>query len=138
MTDFPIDYELPPELIAQEAVEPRDHARLLVVRRPTRSLEHRRFDDLPTLLTPGDLVILNDTRVLHARLRGHRKATGGKWEGLFLKPLPDGTWEMLAQSGGRPKAGEHIVIAPGPLELILEEKLPGGGWRVRPLADGSA
>jgi S-adenosylmethionine:tRNA ribosyltransferase-isomerase len=138
MPDFPIDYELPAELIAQEAIEPRDHARLLVVRRHSRSLEHRRFDELPGLLAPGDLLVLNDTRVLHARLRGHRKTTGGKWEGLFLKMLPDGSWEMLCQTGGRPRPGERIVIPSGPLELVLEEKLRSGGWRVRPLADGPA
>lgn len=135
MPMFPFDFELPPELIAQEPIEPRDHARLLLVDRHTQSLEHRRFFELPSLLRPNDLLILNDTRVLHARLLGHRQTTGGRWEGLFLKPLPDGCWEMLCQTRGRLKLGEIIVIDPGPLTLELIEKLPTGKWRVRPLSD---
>src|SRR3954471_4083131 len=137
MPDFPIDYELPPGLIAQEPIEPRDQARLLVLHRHDHSLEHRHFFELADLLAPGDLLVLNDTRVLHARLRGHRQATGGKWEGLFLRALTDGCWEMLCQTGGWPRPGERIVVPAAPMELVLEEKLEGGAWRVRPLVEGS-
>src|SRR4051794_14156070 len=97
---FPFDYTLPPDLIAQEPCEPRDRARLLVVRRAAESLVHHHFHDLPDLLDPGDLLVLNDTRVLPARLLGQRAATGGKWEGLFLNELPDATWEMICQTRG--------------------------------------
>src|SRR5450631_456918 len=100
MTMFPFDYTLPPELIAQEPCEPRDHARLLVAERRDQSLHHQRFHELPTLLRPGDLLVLNDTRVLPARLLGKRTETGGKWEGLFLRELADATWEMLCQTRG--------------------------------------
>ena len=87
----------------------RDHARLLVVRRRRDdSLAHHRFDDLANLLIPGDLLVLNDTRVMPARLLGKRAATGGKWEGLFLRQFPDGTWEMLCQTRGRLQPGEQI------------------------------
>ncbi|MEI7687260.1 MAG: tRNA preQ1(34) S-adenosylmethionine ribosyltransferase-isomerase QueA, partial [Planctomycetota bacterium] len=132
----PFDYHLPPDLIAQEPCEPRDHARLLVSRRSSASFEHRHIEDLPNLLAPGDLLVLNDTRVLHARLIGQRKKTGGRWEGLFLRALADGSWEMLCQTGGRPQPGEAVVVDSGALELILEEKGLEGRWRVRPLATG--
>lgn len=126
------DYELPEELIAQEPCEPRDHARLLVVDRGTQTLAHQHFFDLPHLLRAGDLLVLNDTRVLPARLLGKRANTGGRWEGLFLRSHPDGTWEMLCQTRGRLVPGETIAVEPGPLELRLVERLSGGRWRVEP------
>src|SRR5689334_2888024 len=95
------DFALPDELIAQHPVEPRDHARLMVVRRREGRWEHRRFLDLPELLDAGDILVRNDTRVIPARLLGRREATGGKWEGLFLRARPEGTWEMLATTRGR-------------------------------------
>src|SRR5438046_5868630 len=110
-TEF-LDYELPPHLIAQEALAERDQARLLVVRRSNASLTHHVFLDLPELLNPGDLLILNDTKVLHARLLGRRVRTGGKWEGLFLRAYADGTWELLGQTRGRLSEGEWIAIEP--------------------------
>lgn len=138
MSAFPIDYHLPPELIAQDPVEPRDAARLLVVDRARPAFGHFHFRDLPQLVAPGDLLVLNDTRVLPARLLGHRRATGGKWEGLFLKPFADGSWELLCQTRGTLREGEIIVIEPAPtqttgdyLELTLEQKLPEGRWRAR-------
>ena len=135
--NFPFDYTLPPDLIAQEPCDPRDHARLLVARRGDRSLHHRRFFDLPELLQPGDLLVLNDTRVLPARLLGKRARTGGKWEGLFLRKLADSTWEMLCQTRGTLNEGEIIEIEPGPLTLRLQKRLPDGRWQVEPLLAGS-
>jgi S-adenosylmethionine:tRNA ribosyltransferase-isomerase len=137
MSSFPLDFHLPPELIAQEPIEPRDAARLLVVNRAARTLAHHHFRDLPSLLAPGDLLVLNDTRVLHARLFGHRQSTGGHWEGLFLKAFPDGSWEMLCQTRGRLREGETILVespAPiaDPLAMILLAKSPEGRWRVQP------
>ena len=110
MSSFPIDYQLPPELIAQEPVEPRDAARLLVVNRQAQAISHHHVRDLPQLLNPGDLLVLNDTRVLHARLLGKRQATGGKWEGLFLRAQADGTWEMLCQTRGHLQTGETVLV----------------------------
>jgi S-adenosylmethionine:tRNA-ribosyltransferase-isomerase (queuine synthetase) len=130
MTPFPFDYDLPPDLIAQEPCEPRDHARLLVARRSDYSLQHRRFDELPTLLESGDLLVSNDTRVLPARLLGRRSRTGGKWEGLFLRELPDATWEMLCQTRGSLQDGEIIEVKQGPLRLELLCRLSGGRWTV--------
>ena len=130
-----LDYELPPHLIAQEPAADRDASRLLVVDRPTGSLQHHHFRDLPELLNPGDLLVLNDTRVLPARLVGRREKTGGRWEGLFLRETADGLWELLAQTRGRPATGETIVIEPGPLKLILRGRA-GGHWLAEPSPAG--
>jgi S-adenosylmethionine:tRNA ribosyltransferase-isomerase len=130
-TEF-FDYQLPRHLIAQEPCAERDRARLLVIRRATGSLAHHVFHDLPDLLEPRDLLVLNDTRVLPARLLGRRAPTGGKWEGLFLRECPDGSWELLCQTRGRLTAGEAIQVEPGPLVLILESRTPEGHWLARP------
>jgi S-adenosylmethionine:tRNA ribosyltransferase-isomerase len=136
-TDF-LDYDLPPHLIAQHPAPERDRSRLLVVRRRDGSLIHHVFADLPALLNPGDLLVLNDTRVLPARLLGRRARTGGKWEGLFLQATADGCWELLGQTRGRPVAGEVIEVEPGPLRLTLEGRTAEGHWLARPDAPGSA
>src|SRR5713101_6110168 len=130
-TDF-FDYHLPPELIAQEPCAERDQSRLLVVRRSTQSIEHHIFEELPELLNPGDLLVLNDTRVVPARLVGRRARTGGRWEGLFLRELSDGSWEILSKSRGKLTSGEEIQVEPGPLSLRLLEKTTEGHWRVEP------
>jgi len=127
-----LDYDLPAELIAQEPAAERDRARLLVVSRADVSLAHRVIADLPELLHPGDLLILNDTRVVPARLLGKRLRTGGKWEGLFLRALPDASWEMLCQTRGRLTEGERILVAPGPLELELVRRTSEGHWLAQP------
>ena len=132
-----LDYELPPELIAQEPSAERDRSRLLVVRRSSGTLEHRQFFDLPELLAPGDLIVLNDTRVLPARLIGHRECTGGKWEGLYLGTADDGAWEMLCQLRGRLREGETILVEPA-LRLTYLGRTPGGHFRFRPETPGSA
>jgi S-adenosylmethionine:tRNA ribosyltransferase-isomerase len=132
--DF-FDYHLPPELIAQEPSAERDKSRLLVVRRSTQTIEHRIFEDLPGLLNPGDLLVLNDTRVVPARLVGRRARTGGRWEGLFLRELLDRIWEILSKSRGKLTAGEEIQVEPGPLRLQLLEKTAEGHWLVRPFLE---
>src|SRR5258707_13353359 len=106
--DF-LDYDLPPHLIAQQPPAERDRSRLLVARRADGSLTHRLFRDLPELLDPGDLLVLNDTRVLPARLVGRRERTGGRWEGLFLRERAGVGWELLGQSRGTPRPGEFIA-----------------------------
>src|SRR5439155_27376078 len=93
------DYSLPAHLIAQHPAARRDESRLLVVRRATSALEHRTFRDLPELLAPGDLVVLNDTKVLPARLVGRREATGGEGAGLFLAEA-GGLWGVVAPARG--------------------------------------
>ncbi len=131
------DFELPDDLIAQHPVEPRDQSRLMVVRREAGRLEHRSFAELPDLLDPGDVLVRNNTRVVAARLIGRREATGGKWEGLFLRALPDGSWEVLATTRGHPVVGERVVVGQG-LGLILLARGEDGRWLVRPEGDDSA
>ena len=131
------DFELPADRIAQHPVEPRDRSRLMVVRRSAGTFEHRVFADLPDLLDPGDVIVRNDTRVVPARLLGIRERTGGKWEGLFLRALPDGPWEILATTRGRPAEGERIVVEGG-LILTLIAKGEAGRWTARPEPDGDA
>jgi S-adenosylmethionine:tRNA ribosyltransferase-isomerase len=132
-----LDYSLPERLIAQEPAARRDASRLLVVRRSDGSIAHHTFSDLPTLLAPSDLLVLNDTRVLPARLLGRRQRTGGKWEGLFLGVGKGGVWELLCQTRGRLQEGERVLIEPGSLQLQLLRQ-HDGHWFARPQEDGPA
>jgi S-adenosylmethionine:tRNA ribosyltransferase-isomerase len=119
-----LEYSLPPELIAQRPAERRDHSRLLVYDRSTRDVRHRRFHELPEELA-GELVVVNDTRVVPARLR-LRRAGGGEAEVLLLEPLNGrGEWEALARPSRRLRAGQQL----GPVELL--EPLGEGRWRLR-------
>ncbi|HHT02610.1 MAG TPA: tRNA preQ1(34) S-adenosylmethionine ribosyltransferase-isomerase QueA [Firmicutes bacterium] len=113
-SDF--EYQLPPELIAQHPVQPRDASRLLVLHRGL-GLEHRYFRDLPEYLRPGDCLVLNDTRVLRARLFGRRRDTGGRVEFLLLRPLSDGRWETLVRPGRRARPGVEIDFSAGDCRL---------------------
>jgi S-adenosylmethionine:tRNA ribosyltransferase-isomerase len=120
------DYDLPPELIAQQPAPRRDASRLLVLHRTRGAWEHRRFGDLPGYLRPGDLLVLNNTRVIPARLHGHKEATGGQVELLLLEEEAPGRWDALLRAGGRrPRPGEPLVFAGGALraELIEEREL---------------
>ncbi|HXD85811.1 MAG TPA: tRNA preQ1(34) S-adenosylmethionine ribosyltransferase-isomerase QueA [Urbifossiella sp.] len=129
------DYELPERLIAQQPAPRRDESRLLVLHRGDGRLEHLVFRDLPELLAPGDLLVINDTRVLPARLIGHRDKTGGQWEALFLNKTADGLWEMLAKTRGHPVSGEAF-IAEGGLRLILRGRTDEHHWLMAPDAPG--
>ena len=131
------DYELPPDLIAQESLADRAAARLLVVDRSTGGLVHRHVRDLPRILQPGDLVVVNDTRVVPARLIGRRVKTGGRWEGLFLRSdAASGAWELLASTRGRPEIGERVVLTgldgADALSLTLVGRSGGGAWLAMP------
>jgi S-adenosylmethionine:tRNA ribosyltransferase-isomerase len=119
-----LDYELPSELIAQRPPERRDDSRLLVYDRATGAVRHRRFAELPEELG-GELVVVNETRVIPARLRLERPG-GGEAEVLLLEPVgPDGIWEGLARPSRRLRPGQRL----GPVELL--EPLGGGRWRLR-------
>jgi S-adenosylmethionine:tRNA ribosyltransferase-isomerase len=135
------DYDLPPELIAAEPPSRREDARLLIVDRSTEAFTHGNIRDLPALLTPGDRLVLNDTQVVPARLRGVREATGGKWEGLFLRSDANGDWELLGQTRGRIGDGETVLIsasAGDTLRLTLTARSEDGIWRARPASDRPA
>ncbi|MEX0727781.1 MAG: tRNA preQ1(34) S-adenosylmethionine ribosyltransferase-isomerase QueA [Planctomycetaceae bacterium] len=104
------DYPLPEELIARYPLERRDASRLLVVDRERRQISHRQITDLPELLRAGDRLVLNNTRVVPARLVGHRAQTGGHWEGLFLGTTPSRLWKIIGQTRGRLQPGERIAL----------------------------
>ncbi|MSQ05907.1 MAG: tRNA preQ1(34) S-adenosylmethionine ribosyltransferase-isomerase QueA [Dehalococcoidia bacterium] len=105
-------YHLPPELIAQTPVEPRDSSRLLVLRRATGQLEHRQFTNLVEYLRPGDVMVFNQSRVIPARLHGRRKDTGGPVELLLLRREEPGIWLALGKPGRRLRPGACIVLEP--------------------------
>ena len=109
----------------------------MVVDRTRGTIAHHRFGELPGLLDGRDILARNNTRVLPARLVGHRESTGGKWEGLFLRDLGDETWEILATTRGRPAPGERVVVGRG-LALELLSRGEGGRWIVRPSREGDA
>lgn len=131
-SDF--DYFLPPERIAQEPAVERDRSRLLVVRRDRDGLEERFFADLPEFLQPGDVLVVNDTRVIPARLNGRRE-TGGAVEILLLplpaKADPEGrTWEALLRPARRLRPGDRILLPEGAGAEIVE-RISDKKWQVR-------
>lgn len=121
------DYHLPPEMIAQRPADPRDSSRLLLLDRNQETLSHHTFRDLPDFLDPGDALVLNETRVLPARLRGHKIPTGGHVELLLLNRRSSRIWEALV--GGKGLAvGREISITKDIEAEILEDL--GGGQRI--------
>jgi S-adenosylmethionine:tRNA ribosyltransferase-isomerase len=123
------DYDLPVDLIAQTPIEPRDASRLLVIDRSRGEIEHSRFDAVERFLRPGDLLVLNDSRVLAARLRGHRLPSGGAVEALLVRELDAGKWEVLLKPGKRILEGQRLefsragVTAAAVAERWLEDGL---------------
>src|SRR5690606_8590103 len=135
MADF--DYTLPPEAIAQEPVEPRDASRLLVLHRGDGRLEHRIFRELPQYLRPGDVLVVNESRVRPARLVGGQEGTGGVAELLLLRPDADGAWEWPAPAGGSGRAGGWSSAAGNseprccPADPTARRGSAGSGWSMR-------
>ena len=137
------DYDLPEELIAKQPLPERDASRLLVLDRQTGAIAHRTIRDLPLLLRPKDCLVLNDTRVLPARLVGRRTQTGGKWEGLYLGRTGSGLWRLIGQTRGKLRAGEQLTLVPAhrpeshdELVLTLVETQAGGVWTATLEEDG--
>src|SRR5487761_2134210 len=116
------DFALPPGLVAQQPAEPRDSARLMVLRRSARTIEHRRFSDLPDLLLRGDLLVVNDTRVM-----GARPDTGGAVEALLVRPLTDTRWEVLFRLARQAIPGRSFVFDShdGPLGAVVIVRTEG-------------
>ncbi|NLC68853.1 MAG: tRNA preQ1(34) S-adenosylmethionine ribosyltransferase-isomerase QueA [Clostridiaceae bacterium] len=129
-------YELPGELIAQEPVLQRSMSRLMVLDRATCGIEHRVFKDIVNYLKEGDCLVLNDTRVIPARLLGKRKDTGGKIEFVLLNRKEDNTWEVILKPGRRAKPGSKFVFGDGILETEILEVIEGGNRLVRFEYDG--
>ncbi len=114
------DFDLPPELIAQVPLARRDASRLMVLTRATGTIEHRVFTDLPALVAPGDLVVLNRSRVVKARLLGSRVGSGAPAEIFLLRPVGDDRYEAMVSPGGKLKPGRVVEFAPGFTAEILE------------------
>lgn len=152
------DYTLPESLIASRPMPNRNDARLLVAERATGRIYHRHVRDLPVFLTPKDCLVLNNTKVVPARLRGTRTLTGGAWEGLFLEPASDAEldgngfhfgkyprrfqrWHILGTTRGKLQPGEQVTLldayARPYVRLLMEKKIPSdGSWICLPLVDG--
>ena len=125
------DFALPPELIAQHPAARRDASRLMVLARGEGGVAHRHFSDLPEFLRPGDLLVVNNTRVLRARVAGRKPATGGKVELFFLEESAPGEWEILLRSRRRPRAGDRIDIGDDGSHAILLAEGTDGRARIR-------
>ena len=128
-SDF--DYELPQELIAQTPIEPRDHSRLLVYDRADRSVRHLHFYDLPQFLHAGDALVINETKVIPARLLGQKEDTGVPVELLLLKRLERDVWEALVRPGRRLRPGTMCVFGEGLLRAEIIDNAEDGGRKVR-------
>lgn len=124
-------YELPEELIAQDPIEERDHSRLLILGRESGAIEHRHFYDIVDKLEPGDLLVLNDSKVFPARLYGVREDTGAQVEFLLTEQKGPDVWETLVKPGKKVKAGCTIVFGEGRLKAHVLEVLPNGDRKVR-------
>lgn len=142
MTDVTeYEYELPKELIAQHPLACRSDSRLMVVDRATGQIHHAHMRDLPDWVHADDALVLNDSRVIPARLVGRRSLTGGKWQGLFLSCDDGGNWKLLCKTRGRMSPGETIVLADrdarDSITLRMLTRLDDGAWAVRPESDKS-
>ncbi|HHY41974.1 MAG TPA: tRNA preQ1(34) S-adenosylmethionine ribosyltransferase-isomerase QueA [Thermoanaerobacterales bacterium] len=121
------DFYLPEELIAQEPIEDRSKSRLLVLNKTSGEIEHRIFEDVIYYLRPGDCLVLNNTKVIPARLIGRRKNTHGKIEMVLLKPVDVDIWEVLVKPGRRAHIGEEIVFGDGQLVAKVIDITDFGG-----------
>jgi len=124
-------YDLPEELIAQTPLAQRDSSRLLTLDRETGEIGHYHFYDILDRLTPGDCLVLNNSRVLPARLLGHRVPTMGAVEVLLLKDLGDGVWECLTKPGRKTQPGTELSFGDGTLTATVVEALETGNKRIK-------
>ncbi|WP_288227910.1 tRNA preQ1(34) S-adenosylmethionine ribosyltransferase-isomerase QueA [uncultured Enterococcus sp.] len=127
LTTEDFDFELPEELIAQTPLEKRDSSRLLILDRETGDIEDKHFDEIIEELTPGDALVMNDTRVLPARLYGEKPETGGHLEVLLLNNTQGDEWETLIKPARRAKVGTEIVFGDGRLRAEVKKELEHGG-----------
>lgn len=125
------DFYLPEELIAQHPLEKRDSSRLMVLDKENGSIEHKVFSDIVDYLNPGDCLVLNDTRVIPARLIGSREDTGGKMEFLLLKRTDKDTWETLVKPGKRAAIGSKFIFGNGELKAEVKNISEGGSRIVK-------
>ncbi|WP_283607483.1 tRNA preQ1(34) S-adenosylmethionine ribosyltransferase-isomerase QueA [Faecalispora anaeroviscerum] len=125
------DYDLPEELIAQTPIEPRDASRLFVLDKNSGEIQHRHFYDIIDFLNPGDCLILNDSRVLPARIYGIKEGTGARVEFLLLAAQGEDVWEVLAGPGKRAKPGSRFTFGDGLMTAEVLEIIEGGNRLVK-------
>ena len=123
-------YDLPERLIAQTPLERRDSSRMLALNKTDGSIEHRHFSDLPEYLCPGDTLVVNNSRVIPARLLGERADSGYPIELVLLTDKGDGVWECLTRPGKKCRVGAELTFGGGKLTATVEEILPDGGNRL--------
>ena len=131
MNTADFDFHLPEELIAQTPLEKRDASKLLIVNRKTGEFQDRHFHSIIDMLEAGDALVMNDTRVLPARLYGQKEETGGHVELLLLKNTSGDEWEVLAKPAKRLKVGTRVSFGDGRLSAVVTEELTHGGRIVR-------
>ncbi len=136
MTTKDFYYDLPQELIAQRPLEDRSSSRLLTLSRESGEIAHRHFRDIIEYLNPGDCLVMNNTRVIPARLYGVKEGTGGKIEFLLLKRIDINTWNVILRPGKRARAGARFSFGDGLLRAEVLEVLPDGNRIVRFEYDG--
>ncbi len=129
-------FDLPKELIAQHPLEKRDESKLMVLNKENGEIEHKVFKNIIDYLNPGDCLVLNDTRVMPARLYGAKEGSGGKMEFLLLKRYEDDIWETLVKPGKRGKVGAKFVFGNGELKAEIVEVLDNGNRKVKFYYDG--
>lgn len=125
------NFELPEELIAQHPLKKREESKLMVLNKESGNIEHKKFKDIIKYLSKGDCLVLNDTRVIPARLFGEREGTGGKVEFLLLKRLENDKWETLVKPGRKAKIGQKIVFGDGILKAKVLDIKEGGTRIIR-------
>ncbi len=129
VADF--DFNLPEEYIAQKPLINREGSKLLILEKENGDICHKMFPDLLDYLSPGDVLVLNDSKVIPARLYGHRESSGGRVEVLLLSPHKEDEWEVLVKPGRRAKPGTVIVFGDGMLKASVLSKTPFGGRVIR-------
>ncbi len=134
VSDF--DYELPEELIAQDPLEDRSSSRLLVLDKVTGKTAHRHFTDIRSYLKAGDCLVINDTKVIPARLLGFKEETGAHAEILLLSRKSDNTWECIVKPGKKLKKGARVQFGNGLLRALIEDETDDGGRLVRFVYEG--
>ncbi|AEG60623.1 tRNA preQ1(34) S-adenosylmethionine ribosyltransferase-isomerase QueA [Desulforamulus ruminis] len=125
LTDF--DYELPDELIAQEPAAKRDQSRLMVVHKKDKNIEHQQFTDLLKYLRSGDVLVMNDTKVIPARIYGIKISTGAKIEVLLLRQVAENCWEVLVKPGKKARVGERLDFGAGQMQGKILDYTDAGG-----------
>ena len=124
VSDF--DFKVPPELVAQTPADQRDHSRLMVLDRPRQAIDHKHFYDIVDYFRPGDLLVLNDTKVMPADLVGKKEEGGGKVEVLLVRGMGEGVWECLVKPGKRLKVGSRVIFGESEVVGKVLEKTDSG------------